>query len=116
LRFPGIALWIPHGEGTIGHGIHHQAGIHGAASRTDPRFLFEIEASVVGLGLIRIVFTIHPEADFSRLSAVNRHAESPHCRHEKVLTPRGRFSLCFDHGLGHCLGLFNSPKLFAMRH
>ena len=49
-------------------------------------------------------------------TGVNRHAKSPHCRHEKVLTPRGRFSLCFDHGLGHCLGLFNSPKLFAMRH
>ena len=67
---PGIARWIPHGEGTIGHGIHHQAGLHGAASRADPRFLFEIEAAGVGLGLIRFVFTIHPEADFSRLGAL----------------------------------------------
>ena len=47
---------------------------------------------------------------------VNRHAKSPHCRHEKVLTPGGRFSFCFDHGLGHCLGLFNSSRLFVMGH
>ena len=47
---------------------------------------------------------------------VNRQAKSPHCRHEKVLTPGGRFSFCFDHGLGHCLGLLSSPRPFALCH
>jgi flagellar biosynthesis GTPase FlhF len=43
---------------------------------------------------------------------VNRHAESPHCRHEKVLTFLGSVSTLFGGGLG----LLNSPGLVGMSH
>jgi hypothetical protein len=47
---------------------------------------------------------------------VNRHAESPHCRHEKVFTFLGNVSTRFGGGLGRWLGLLNSPRLFGLSH
>jgi hypothetical protein len=51
-----------------------------------------------------------------RAGPVNRHAESPHCRHEKVLTFWGGVAACFGHGLGRWLGLLPSVMPFGMVH
>jgi hypothetical protein len=83
----------------------------GVIGDTDPMVLIrKVSASELAKRRSE-AFSQHPD-----LMAVNRQAKSPHCRHEKVLTSGGRFSLCFDHGLGHCLGLLSSPRPFALCH